>query len=79
MTNSKNTSIPTDFQVDSETQNISELWEAIEKIAKGRVQDNERSDEYPLEMRKRQLHSLQNLIDTIQKTHNKMDNLVIGE
>jgi hypothetical protein len=64
--------IDMNFKVKAEMQSISELWESVEKLAKGRVQDNGKCDSYPIDIREKQLVSLRNLIENIESTHGAM-------
>jgi hypothetical protein len=65
--------IPTDFKLDENHQNISELWESLADLAKRRVDDNAKGKIYPLETRKTQLSSAQALLKCIADTHTEID------
>ncbi len=65
--------LPTDFKLNSDHQNISELWESLAKFTQRRVDDNAKGKSYPLETRKIQILSANALIKCIVDTHTKMD------
>tara|TARA_B100000809_G_C14687394_1_gene369188 strand:- start:107 stop:322 length:216 start_codon:yes stop_codon:yes gene_type:complete len=65
--------LPTDFKLNEDHQNISELWESLADLAKRRVDDNAKSKSYPLETRKIQLSTARALLKCIADTHTEMD------
>lgn len=69
---SNNNKPKTTFQLNDTHQNIAELWETLANVATKRVEDNKKSEEYPLSVRVRQLESLKILISDIEASHNKM-------
>ena len=51
---------------------IGELWEALAKFTKTRVEDNTRYEgEYPIDVRKAQMETLQTLVNEIELFHKK--------
>lgn len=69
----------TSFSVDSDTQTVSELWQSIAKLSQGRVEDNNKSESYPLSTRIRQIDDIKNLVVALEKSHLAMQKEPQGE
>jgi len=58
-----------DFQLNEDTQGVTELWKSIADLAGGRVNDSRLSEHYPINVRIKQLASLASLVQTLDATH----------
>lgn len=64
-----------DYRIDEDTQSLGELWSSLAKLSAGRAHDNNVTQEYPLDIRKRQIEGILLLANTIKKTHEKIDKI----
>lgn len=62
-----------DYRIRDDYQSLEELWESISKQSARRVQDNSLDNEYPLDIRKRQIESILTLANAIKTTHSKIE------
>lgn len=67
------TNPPLTFSIDANTQTIEELWKSVADLSTRRVADNALCRHYPLSVRVGQLNTIKCLIQTIEKTHNLMN------
>lgn len=58
-------------RINNEMQTLEELWQSVSELATHVVQDNEKcnNDEYPKDIRTRQVKALEVLLDNIKETH----------
>jgi len=70
--NKNMTIINKNYKLNEDLQSVSELWESIEKLARGRGLDMKNSDSYPLEVRQMQSYYLKVLVNSLIETEKKM-------
>jgi len=63
----------TDFAINDSSISVGETWEELLRFAQNRVNDNNMSKEYPLEVRKRQMLTLKTLVQHLDKNHSVME------
>ena len=69
------------YKCSDETQSISELWESIYRLTKGRVEDNCKIEDhsYPMDIRMRQFKTLDVLVQGLKDAHTQVMSILYND